>query len=97
MGNLLVASVTQQGASHAATGRPNEDSVCFELLPQGRGIVVAASDGAGYAKPRLPGLRAQARRSKCGTIAPRKRRGVTPTRRSRQQPRGSDNHAGLYL
>ena len=57
MGNLLVASVTQQGASHAATRRPNEDSVCFELLPQGRGIVVAASDGAGSAHRAKEGSR----------------------------------------
>lgn len=49
MGNLLVASVTRQGASHAATRRPNEDSVWFKLLPQGRGIVAAVSDGAGSA------------------------------------------------
>lgn len=57
MGNLLVASVTRQGASHAATGRPNEDSVCLELLPQGRGIVAAVSDGAGSAPQAQAGSR----------------------------------------
>lgn len=60
MGNLLVASVTRQGASHAATGRPNEDSVCFELLPQGRGIVAAVSDGAGSAPQAQAGSRLSA-------------------------------------
>lgn len=46
---MLAASVTRQGASHARTGRPNEDSVCFELLPRGRGLIAAVSDGAGSA------------------------------------------------
>ncbi len=48
-GKLLAASVTRRGASHAKTGRPNEDSVCVELLPRGRGIIAAVSDGAGSA------------------------------------------------
>ena len=46
---MLAACITRQGASHSKTGRPNEDSVCFELLPNGRGIIAAVSDGAGSA------------------------------------------------
>ena len=46
---MLVASVTRQGAGHAKTRRPNEDSVHFEVLPNGRGVVAAVSDGAGSA------------------------------------------------
>ena len=45
----IVATITRQGTSHARTGRPNEDSVCIKALPDGRGIVTAASDGAGSA------------------------------------------------
>ena len=44
---MLAASVTRTGASHHKTGRSNEDSVHFQLLPNGEGIVAAVSDGAG--------------------------------------------------
>ena len=46
---ILAASVTRQGASHARKNSANEDSVYFEVLPSGRGIVAAVSDGAGSA------------------------------------------------
>ena len=46
---ILAASVTRQGTHHARKHRSNEDSVHFEVLPSGRGIVAAVSDGAGSA------------------------------------------------
>lgn len=58
---ILAASVTRQGASHAKTGRPNEDSVYFELLPEGRGIIAAVSDGAGSAQRAKEGSRIAAK------------------------------------
>ena len=55
--SMLAACITRQGASHAKTGRPNEDSVCFEMLPHGRGIIAAVSDGAGSAHRAKDGSR----------------------------------------
>ena len=46
---MLAASVTRQGARHARKNNANEDRVYFEVLPSGRGIVAAVSDGAGSA------------------------------------------------
>ena len=46
---MLAASVTCQGARHARNNNSNEDSVYFKMLPSGRGIVAAVSDGAGSA------------------------------------------------
>ena len=46
---MLAASVTRQGARHARKDNANEDSVYFKMLPSGRGIVAAVSDGAGSA------------------------------------------------
>ena len=54
---MLAASVTRQGAGHATKSSPNEDSVCFEMLPSGRGIVAAVSDGAGSARRAKEGSR----------------------------------------
>ena len=47
---ILAASVTRQGTRHARKHSANEDSVYFEVLPGGRGIVAAVSDGAGSAR-----------------------------------------------
>ena len=55
--SILAACITRQGASHSKTGRPNEDSACFEVLPGSRGIVAAVSDGAGSARRAKEGSR----------------------------------------
>ena len=46
---IIAASVTQPGTRHINSETPNQDSVYFELLPDGQGIVAAVSDGAGSA------------------------------------------------
>ena len=54
---MLAASVTRQGARHARKNSANEDSIYFEVLPSGRGIVAAVSDGAGSATRAKEGSR----------------------------------------
>ena len=53
---IIAASVTQPGTKHIELETPNQDSVYFELLPDGQGIVAAVSDGAGSASRAKEGV-----------------------------------------
>lgn len=48
-GKLVVASASLAGQRHLANGQVNQDSLYYELMPEGQGLIAAVSDGAGSA------------------------------------------------
>ena len=48
-GELVVASASLAGQRHLANGQVNQDSLYYEVMPDGQGLIAAVSDGAGSA------------------------------------------------
>ena len=60
-GKLVVASASLAGQRHLADGQVNQDSLYYELMPEGQGLIAAVSDGAGSASRAKDGSRLAAR------------------------------------